>query len=146
MVAEKADVVKHLEMAQAIVNRMAGNSFLLKGWSVTAATALIALAAQNKNPGFASVAFLPVLGFWGLDAYYLRRERLYRRLYDEIRRVFEDPNITPTVPPFCMNTKPYLGDVESWSQTLWAGVVVWSHGVMVLVIGLVGIGLKLSTT
>ncbi len=27
--------IKHLEFIQAAINRMAGNSFLLKGWTVT---------------------------------------------------------------------------------------------------------------
>jgi hypothetical protein len=34
---------KHLELIQAVISRMAGNSFLLKGWSVTLAAALLAL-------------------------------------------------------------------------------------------------------
>ena len=27
--------IKHLELIQGIINRMAGNSFMLKGWAVT---------------------------------------------------------------------------------------------------------------
>ena len=32
--AVNVDRVKHLELIQAIVTRMAGNSFLIKGWTV----------------------------------------------------------------------------------------------------------------
>ena len=35
--------IKHLEMIQGVINRMAGNSFALKGWSVT----LIALTGHS---------------------------------------------------------------------------------------------------
>jgi len=52
---------------------MAGNSFLLKGWSVTVTSGLFALSAKDNNPIFAFVAFFPSLVFWGLDAYYLRQ-------------------------------------------------------------------------
>ena len=61
--------LKHLEMIQAVVNRMANNSFLLKGWSVTLVSALLALAAANSDRRFVFVAVLPLLMFWLLDAY-----------------------------------------------------------------------------
>jgi len=44
--------LKHLEMIQGIINRMAGNFFLLKGWCITLISALFALAANNSNPFF----------------------------------------------------------------------------------------------
>jgi hypothetical protein len=31
------------------------------------------------------VAYLPVLMFWWLDAYFLRQERLFRELFDQVR-------------------------------------------------------------
>lgn len=67
----------HLEMIQGVIARIAGNSFLLKGWSVTIAAALFALAARDSNSQFACIALLPSIVFWGLDAYYLRQERLF---------------------------------------------------------------------
>ena len=39
--------LKHLEFIQAAINRMAGNLFMLKGWSVTLIAALFALAAKD---------------------------------------------------------------------------------------------------
>ena len=35
--------IKHLEFIQTTINRMAGNSFLLKGWTVTLTGGLLAL-------------------------------------------------------------------------------------------------------
>ncbi len=43
---------KHLEFLQAVITRMAGNSFLIKGWSVTLVAALLALTVPH---GFRSV-------------------------------------------------------------------------------------------
>ena len=40
---------KHLELIQGVINRMAGNSFHLKGWSVVLVSALFALAASNAK-------------------------------------------------------------------------------------------------
>ena len=77
--------VKHLEFIQSIVLRMAGNSFLIKGWSVTLVAAAFALAAAESSQQFILIAFVPVGMFWGLDAYFLGQEREFRALYDEVR-------------------------------------------------------------
>ena len=78
--------IKHLEMIQDVIKRMASNSFALKGWAVTIVAALFALSAKESNDLFFLVAFIPVLMFWFLDSYYLKQERLYRSLYDDVRK------------------------------------------------------------
>ena len=59
--------IKHLEMIQVIINRLAGNSFLLKGWCVTLVSALLALSSKDSNTKFILVAYYPVFMFWILD-------------------------------------------------------------------------------
>ena len=80
-------VVKHLEMAQAVINRLGSNSFLVKSWSMTIiVAAMVLIARQNiQNPDFVLLLILPAIGFWILDGYFLRQERLFRQIYDEIR-------------------------------------------------------------
>ncbi len=82
--------LKHLELIQNIINRMASNSFLIKGWCVTLVSAVFVLAAKDANTTFIAVAFFPVLIFWILNAYFLRQERLFRKLYDKVRVTDED--------------------------------------------------------
>ena len=79
-------VVKHLEMTQAIINRLGRNSFVLKSWSMTIIVAAMVLVAKPDvpNPYFILVFLIPVLGFWGLDGYFLWQERLFREIYKEI--------------------------------------------------------------
>jgi hypothetical protein len=125
--------VKHLEFAQNIIDRMASNSFLLKGWTITLAAALFALAAKDSNAGFAALAFFPALVFWGLDAYYLRRERLYRCLYNAVRCAKAE-DWQQTIGPFSLNTNNYQGTVASWFKTLWAPTIVSVHGTIVGVV------------
>jgi hypothetical protein len=130
----QGDPIKHLEMIQGIVNRMAANSFTVKGWSVAAGAALLALAFQTKDRDFLILAIIPVVGFWGLDAYYLRRERLFRKLFDHARRALvatPDNPLTPQLTPFCMDTKPYEREVDTFQKTLWAPVVKYLHGPVV---------------
>ena len=81
-------VIKHLEMTQAVINRLGSNSFLLKGWSMTVIVTTMILIARydTQNPRIVLAVMFPVLGFWILDGYFLWQERLFRQVYDEVRR------------------------------------------------------------
>ena len=69
---------KEIDIVQSIINRMAYNSFLIKGWAIT--LVVIVLVLRN-TPDQTYLATIPLVAFWCLDAYYLRQERLYRDLY-----------------------------------------------------------------
>ena len=81
-------VVKHMEMIQGVIDRMAHDSFLVKGWSMTLLVAgVIFITRGEARPDCVILTFIvPVLGFWFLDAYFLWHERLFRELYNEVRR------------------------------------------------------------
>src|SRR6266436_8960138 len=72
------DRLKYLEFIQAAISRMAANSFLIKGWSVTLGTAVLGFSLKENNWAMALVALIPASSFWALDAYYLGLERLFR--------------------------------------------------------------------
>jgi hypothetical protein len=78
--------IYHLEFIQDVISRLATNSFVTKGWCLTVAGAIYGFAANHLNPWIASVGLIPTLGFWWLDAYFLRQERLFRCLYDDARQ------------------------------------------------------------
>ena len=125
--------VKHLEFIQNVINRMSNNSFLLKGWNVTVSSAILALNISSPNPLFAIVALLSSLSFWGLDAYYLRQERLFRSLYDNLR-VSATTKKAKNVEVFSLNTDKYETQVPSWFRTLWSKSIIWLHGVVIAVV------------
>lgn len=94
------DKKDHLQMIQNIVDRQSQNSFQLKSWSVVLVSSLFALSASNSNSAFIYLAYFPIFVFWLLDSYYLHQERLFRALYDFVRKRNEsDIN-------FSMNTEP----------------------------------------
>jgi hypothetical protein len=79
--------LKHLEFIQNAINRMANNSFIIKGWCITLVVALIALLEkENINKNYIPFSFIPLLFFWFLDAFFLKTERQYRRLYAEVSK------------------------------------------------------------
>jgi uncharacterized membrane protein len=94
---------KHLEFIQAAIGRMAGNLFLLKGWSITLIAALFALAAKDAKQGYILIAYFPLIIFWALDGYFLCMERRFRALYDHVRQLKEEDI------DFSMDTGPYAG-------------------------------------
>jgi len=121
--------LKHLEMIQGIINRMASNSFLLKGWSLTLVVALIALSVDKTTFLFVLVAALPCLVFWGLDGYFLRQERLFRRVYDEVRVK------KPEEIDFSMKWSEKAGKEEkSWIRVCISGTLLAFHGVVLAVV------------
>ncbi len=76
--------IKHLEMVQDVIKRMASNSFILKGWAVTLVAGIMALAEKDTDKKYFLVAYIPIIIFWLLDSYYLLQERLYRKLYKKV--------------------------------------------------------------
>ena len=123
--------IKHLELIQAVVTRLAQNSFSYKGWAVTLVAAILALGAAANRPLYFLVALVPIIVFWGLDAYYLRQERLFRKLYDAVR------TSAPAGAPremFSMHTSPYASEVATWWGTCWSKTIAWLYGPMAIVV------------
>lgn len=82
--------IKHLEMVQDVIKRMASNSFILKGWAVALVAGIMALAEKDADKMYFLVAYIPIIVFWLLDSYYLLQERLYRELYNKVRSTKEN--------------------------------------------------------
>lgn len=115
------DVHKHLEFLQLTITRMAANSFLIKGWSVTLVVGLLAFTLdRDHTTRGALIGLLPAFLFWFLDAYYLYQERLFRRLYDIVRvrdRTDFSLNILDLSP--CERK-----GIKSWLATIFA-LAIW---------------------
>ena len=52
--------------------------------------ALVALLLEKGNRDYIFLAFFPVAVFWILDGYFLSQERLFRSLYDHVRKPDEN--------------------------------------------------------
>ena len=94
--------VKHLEWILGIVTRMGNNSMLIKGWSLTVAAASYGFSVNRLDWRLTLIGMITVLGFWSLDTYFLRQERLFRLLYDYVR------SDTRAVPRFSMSVHRFL--------------------------------------
>ena len=125
--------VKHLEMLQSLITRMAGYGASFKSYCITVATAVIGFAFTLHRPAIAALALLPVIAFGVADAQYLRVERRFRDVFNLVRKEGWD-----TLPSFDINLastpeQSFLNAVTSWS-------IVWFYaplaaGVLLAVLG-----------
>ncbi len=85
----KEDKIRYIELVQSIISRLANNSFLLKGWTITLIAAIFSLSDKiMKN--FTFTIYFFILIFWILDSYYLYQERLYRDLYNKVIEIRDE--------------------------------------------------------
>lgn len=122
--------LKHLEMVQAIVTRMANYSATLKNYCITLVTAIAGFAITVQKPLAVLLALVPVLVFALLDGQYLRLERRFRELYDLSRK--EGWGVAPSF-EIDLGKAPRIG--------FWGVFFSWSIGVFYipLALGIVGV-------
>ena len=123
--------LKHLELLWDVISRMASNSFLLKGWTVLIVSALFAVLANASSVRFVYFAYLPSAAFWILDGFFLRQEKLFRKLYDKVRSLPEFDI------DFSMDTSSVASQVDSWFRTLFSRTLVIFHGTIFATISVV---------
>jgi hypothetical protein len=124
---------KHLEFIQAAISRMGGNLFFLRGWTITLITALLALFIKGTDPGYIFVVYFLVIVFWILDGYFLSQERLFRDLYNHVRRL-DEKNID-----FSMKTEEYKKDKKN--SVVYA---MFSPTLVIFYVSLVGVAVLIK--
>jgi len=129
----KEYMLKEIEIIQDIIKRMAFNSFMIKGWAIT----LVVVTLLLKGTRFqVLIAFIPLLVFWFLDAYFLWQERMYRELYNWVisNRLKTDEHL------FDMNAYRFKDKVQSKFRIMFSITLGWFYGsiaVLVIIYGLI---------
>jgi len=122
---------KHLDFIQDTIKRMAGNSFLLRGWSITLIIATVTLASHSGDPKYLFISLFIVFLFWFLDSYYLSQERKFRCLYDDVRKK-DESNID-----FSMRPPKDHCDKCNWYSSMKSPVFMIFYGLVALSILLI---------
>ena len=119
---------KHLELIQNVITRMAGNLFFLRGWSITLIAALFALFIKEPDRRYIFVVYFPVVIFWILDGYFLSQERLFRALYDHVRKLDEKEI------DFSMETSKYQKEEKNgWLSSMFSTTLVFFYIPLVII-------------
>lgn len=128
--------IAHLAMIQAIIARMASNSFALKTLTVTLCAGAIALVGAVQKPSvlYVIAAIGSVIMFGWLDAKYFRLELLYRRLYDDVRNGV-------ALEPFDMRIDRYEQQIDPLTRIAlrWPVNAVYSTLLVVLILIAAGV-------
>ena len=140
--SENEHRVKHLEFIEDVIDRQARNSFTVKGWSLTLSAGIFTYllsqdTSRQVHPAAYFIGVLPAIVFWLLDAYYLRQERLFRCLYDDVRQdIVIEKSGTSNGELFNMDTSKYKSNKPYWRDALW-GKTVWLIPAMIILAAVV---------
>jgi len=124
----KEYMLKEIDIIQDIIKRMAFNSFMIKGWTITLVVVTLLLKGTEKSQVW--IAFIPLVVFWFLDAYFLRQERMYRILYDWVinNRLKTEEHL------FDMKTRRFENEVQSIPRIMFSITLGWFYGSIAILV------------
>lgn len=132
---DENDQLKHLEMVQSVINRLAGNSFLIKGWAITISLAGFGLFVNSDyKPAFLVLVAFAAFIFWVLDAYYLKQERSFRRLYEDVANIQNQKN-KKGAKILSMDTSRYRNEVSNMLGVMLSFPTVLIYALIFAMIG-----------
>ena len=76
---------EYLQMLQEPICRMSTISAIFKGFAATIVAGISAISYSTTNIWVLGLSFLPVFAFAILDIYYLKLERKFRFLFDQVQ-------------------------------------------------------------
>jgi hypothetical protein len=125
---------KEIDLIQSVINRMASNSFLLKGWLVSLVAVVLALTKETivatKLSYFSLLLCLPTILFWYLDAFYLHKEKCYIKMYNwviENRKITEENS-------YCLKYTRFESQVESVFKIMFSKTIIPFYGLVLFIL------------
>lgn len=125
----KEYMLKEIDLIQDIIKRMAYNSFMIKGWTITLVVVTLLLKGTKLQ---VIIAFFPLVVLWFLDAFFLRQERMYIKLYDWVisNRLITDEHL------FDMNAYRFKDKVQSKFRIMFSVTLGWFYGSIAILIAI----------
>lgn len=103
---------KEIDLIQSCISRMADNCFRLKEWYISLlAVVLTVLISQEFDAATICIFLLGItVVFWGLDAFYLKMETLFRWKYEWV------------ISKRKLGEKQYLYDLNPHNKNMWLDI------------------------
>ena len=105
--------IEYFKIIQNTITRMAQNSFLIKAWSITIIAGISVLTFSFINTLIFAVLIGVITVFWIMDSYYLRLEKLYRKLYEKVVNIFNTPSMKTQIRLFDMDYESFTNQVHT---------------------------------
>lgn len=81
----ESEKLEYLQMIQEPICRVSTVSAIFKGFAATIVSGIAALTYYDVNVWILGLSFLPMFVFFVLDIYYLKIEKKFRFLYEQVR-------------------------------------------------------------
>lgn len=129
------EIHKEIDLIQSCITRMAQNSFMIKGWFVSIYAVILALLPEKVNMFLLCIALVAVnLIFWYLDGFFLRTEKVYRKIYDWVleERPQNNRELMYQLNPGKFNGK--IENVESIWKVMWSKTLRWFYLIPLVIV------------
>lgn len=104
------EIHKEINLIQECIKRMSQNSFLFKGWNITIDAVILGLLSKDVDVRLLGIImFGVIILFWYMDAFFLKQERIYRKIYEWVLE--ERPKGNREL-LYNLNGKKYKGKIE----------------------------------
>lgn len=121
---------KEIDLIQDCIKRMANNSFLLKGWTISLVSIILTFSPKNISQVFlGSIMLVIVIAFWSLDAYFLRLERMYRKMYNWVLTERKNGNTTYE---YDLDPSRFKSQVEKITCVMFSKTLFLFYGVILV--------------
>ena len=112
----KDNLVEELNSIQTQIQRMAGNSFIVKGWYTTFMSAFIVYIFTKNDFSLIFLGVILTLGCFIYDCYFLYLENRYREKYSWVINNIDNDN-------FLFNLDPYEEEMLN-KPVLWKDILL----------------------
>ena len=112
----KDNLVEELNLIQTQIQRMAGNSFIVKGWYTTFMSAFIVYIFTKNDFSLIFLGVILTLGCFIYDCYFLYLENRYREKYSWVINNIDNDN-------FLFNLDPYEEEMLN-KPVLWKDILL----------------------
>ena len=131
---DKETLHKEIDLIQSVINRLAHNSFLLKGWTITIIVAVLALTKDtlvtNDITYFSLILLIPLVVFWYLDAFFLHKEKCYIKLYNWVVK----KRLKTKEYQYNLNYRRFEKDVDSIGKIMRSDTLLTFYGITALIL------------
>lgn len=121
---------KEIDLIQNCIERMSKSSFLIKGWDLSILGIMTGFFLKNKNIGLVVMVIIINTIFWWLDAYYLREERLYRAMYNDVLTKRNNGNYLDL---YSLDNKKYVSKKQGLVRAMFSKTLIIMYGTIVVI-------------
>lgn len=135
---EIQEIHKEIDLIQSCITRMAQNSFMVKGWFVSLYAVILALLPEKVNIFLLCAALVAInIIFWYLDGFFLRTEKVYRKIYDWVLEVRPKNNreLLYQLNPYAF--KGRINETESVWKVMWSKTLRWYYFIPLLFVTII---------